>query len=265
MIKGIALIAMCATLTLLITNCSHDEVFGLEKPYLTEDPFSSSSLDDVLYESFLSISSKDVKKWDEKDYISCDIAINRLGVVFCHSKNKYVYNDVSYDDINISESLYNCVLTMLERTNSIIASTEKPVFARVKTRSNESSGPLPDCVPAAIAHMGQNAPTYNAAILKCDELFPTWRTSGGVPPASIESFIEVYTPVTEQNNLNIYPEGVTLLPKLVMVFESHAVNATRVFRMGSSSTIHYEDHSSQSLGDSFILGSEMSMLFTFDN
>lgn len=91
------------------------------------------------------------------------------------------------------------------------------------------------------------------------------RTHNGVPSDSIEFFIECYTPVTEYKNLSFCSSGVTTLPNIVMRFAHHAVNAYRVSIINGLSVIYYEDHSSTSLGSSFILGTEMSQIFPFDN
>lgn len=262
-----AFVAMCVTVAFFTTNCNNDSFWGIDSFVSAEDSYANSTLDHTLFANYLSVSSGDVNKWSENDFISCNAAINRLGVVFSQIDQKYIYNNVSHEEINISESLYNYIIVMIERTNTILGSAKESRVVRVKTRSNESSGPLPDCVPAAVAHMGcSNAPSYSEAITKCDELFPGWRVQGGINIDSIEDLIEEYIPVTEHYNLNFCPSGVsTNLPNLVMVFAGHAVNAYRAYRLINTSVVYYRDYSSTSLGDSFILGDEMSRIYVFTN
>ena len=266
-LKMITAMAVSITVSLFTSSCSNDVFFGFDDiDMLTDQRTDSkfnyySSVDD-----YLTISSFDVNKWTEKDFISFSESINRLGVSYSISEHKYIYNDLSSNDINVSDSLLDCIRIMLGHTNSVISSSTKASTIRIKNRSPEgSNNPLPDCVPAAIANMGKNAPTYSTAIAKCDELFPNWRTHNGVPSDSIEFFIECYTPVTEYKNLSFCSSGVTTLPNIVMRFAHHAVNAYRVSIINGLSVIYYEDHSSTSLGSSFILGTEMSQIFPFDN
>lgn len=264
-LKMIATMAVSVTVALFSASCSNDEFFGFDNLEMSEKQIATraSSLNKP-FADYLSISSNEVREWTEKDFISFSDAIKRLGVNYSNSKQKYIYNDVTSNEINISDSLYDCMINMLELTNTVIKNSSKASKKRLKKRSPEGDYFLPDCVPAAIAHMGQNAPTYAQAIAKCDELFPNWRTQNGVSPDSVEYFIEFYAPVTEYTDLSFCSSGVTYLPNILMGFATHVVNAYRVSIIEGLSVIYYEDYSSTSCGNGFILGYEMRQIFPFD-
>lgn len=164
----------------------------------------------------------------------------------------------------MSDSLYDIVVSMFEHTNSIMNANQKKI-SRKKVKAGDISSALPDCVPAAISHMGKDAPSYQAAIAKCTELFPKWKTSGGVPENQIESFIEVYTPVTARTDMS-FCKGNTSLENLVMVFLSgnygHAVNAYQY--TSSTGTISYSDYSATSTGNGSIKVGQLRTIYTFD-
>ncbi len=248
---------------LIITGCNNDEDF-FQWEDLDINNFNPTTRSACLsYSDYLTISSFERRLWTEKDYESISKAIERMEIIFSESENMYIFNAFNVNEINISDSLYKCVKQMLEHTNGIIKKTAKTKISRLKARSNEgsASGLLPDCVPAAVANMGTNAPSYDEAIAKCDEMFPGWRTSGGVPIDEIQSFIEVYTPVTEYSDLSTFSMGETTLDNDVMVFATHAVNAYRIFKSAISPVIYYEDHSSSGSGGGFILGEEMRRIY----
>ncbi len=250
--------AIVAIVMTCIISCSNDEYLELEDKHMTR----SSSMN---YPEFLTISTFDTKKWTEEDFVAVDKAIERIEVAYSETENRYVYNVLSGKDINISDSLYHCVVKMINHSNTIFAKKENTKITRMKTRSTEShSSDLPDCVPAAIAHMGRNAPTYAEAIKRCDDLFPNWRTTGGVPYSGIINFIKLYTLVTEYNNLNFFGEGNKSVNNYVMVFNNHAVNAYRISKILSNEVIYYHDFSSTGTGSGFILGMEMEGIFVFD-
>ncbi|MCR5713476.1 MAG: hypothetical protein K6F98_00915 [Bacteroidales bacterium] len=255
-------LALCVVSTVFIFSCSNDEFFD----FRNEPSSDTRSTRD--FSERLSVSSSKIDQWTDNDYLNCSQAIERLGVCYSASQGIYTYN--VFQDCNISDTLIDIVVQMIEHTNHNLLLYDKKLV-RVKTRSleNENDDPdqfLPDCVPAAIAHMGSSdAPSYDEAIAKCDELFPNWRSNGGVPIDAIEDFIEEYTPVTEYSNLDFCPSGQIFVPNLVTVYGSHAVNAYRIFyETLPCSVIYYHDSSSTSLGDGFILGTELSKIFVFD-
>lgn len=257
------LLVALATFGAIVACTADDDIWGLDDE--RETSFSGKTravLSDTM--DYLSISTYNSEEWTDSDFEIVGEAIQRIGVTFSESKNKYVfeYNDGS--DINMSDSLYDVVVGMFEHTNSIMNAKQKKI-SRKKVKTGDISSQLPDCVPAAISNMGKNAPSYDAAIAKCNELFPTWKTDGGVPTDKIESFIEVYAAVTARTNMNFCKTDSTL-NNLVMVFQpgtnGHAVNAYKYY--STPGVIMYHDASSSSRGDGSIIVSQMLCIYTFD-
>ena len=259
--------AIAGVLMITVASCSNEDYLGLENFDNSQTFTRSASID---YSEYLTISTTEFGEWTEKDFESIDKAIERFNIVYSDTENRYKYDVTSGEDINISDSLYLCVTKMIDHTNAIFEKTDGGKIVRMKTRSTESSSSttteLPDCVPAAISNMGRNAPAYSEVIKKCDELFPSWRTQGGVPIDEVKNLIEYYVPVTEYDNLDPFPEGSAYsLPNYVMIFNNHAVNAYKMSKLwGGLITIYYEDHSSTTTGGGFILGREMRRIYVFD-
>ena len=168
----------------VIAACTaDDDIWGLENE--TETSFSGktrAALSDTM--EFLSISTYNSEEWTDSDYAVLGEAIQRIGITFSESKNKYVYEHSDGSDINMSDSLYDVVVGMFEHTNSIMNAKQKKITRR-KVKAGDISSQLPDCVPVAISHMGKGAPSYEKAVAACDQNAKDWRTSGGVPSSLV--------------------------------------------------------------------------------
>lgn len=259
-----------ASALLLLTSCSSNNHYFESTPTNTPNGELFTRSASIDYSEYLDVSSGDISQWTEDDYWAASLAIERFEIIFSKEESRYNYLVPSANAINISDTLYHCIASMILRTNEMFALTSRSTVTRMKTRSGESSSPLPDCVPAAVANMGKDAPSYSTALAKCDEMFPGWRTSGGVPTTSIESFIEVYTPVSEYNNLSYWAQYATHdVSKLVTVIwnSQHAVNTYKISRQQNlgTSIIWYKDYSSTRTSESsFIFGNEMNSIYVFD-
>ena len=249
--------------------------YGCSQEFANDDMKYISSREDVARElnavvtsDFLTVSSGDIKQWTDDDYEAVNIAVERMGVRFSKTENKYIVDATNGADINISEELYGCVITMIDNTNRRFNKATELKVPLVKNRTEIDSDTelLPDCVPAAISHMGRNAPSYETAIAQCDMVYPEWRENGGIPFNLIESLIEAYTPVTACTNISFCPFGTTNVPNLVMVFGGHAVNAYKIFNSGGQASILYYNDYSQTAGfpNSLILLSELTCIYNFD-
>lgn len=254
-----------ATLSLvLITSCVNDDFYGFD--FSNDDDIETSISEGLQFSNHLTISSLNTASWTEDDFASFCSAVERIGVTFSESRQKYVFGAKNGRRINVSDSLYDKVIEMFEHTNKIIASSNSKV-TRKKDRTREQGFVSPDCVPAAIANMNhEDAPTYDEAIAKCNQLFPFWRILGGVPIDSVESFIEEYVPVTRYTIISSNTIGNQALPNYVMRFCSgaHAVNAYNFnYSYYAGQIIYYHDYSATSHGDGSLFVSQMYDIFIF--
>lgn len=265
-------LSVMAVVVVTVSSCSSDsDFFGLDglEDFKSTQISTKSGLVDI--SEYLTISTCNSEKWTENDYRSIDKAIQRMNISYSKNRNQYIINEqVKASELNMSDSLYCAVTTMLEYTNYIFANSSNNNKRRIKSRSTEQGGLyiLPDCVPAAVSNMGQNAPSYESAIAKCDELYPNWRNEGGIPSASVESFIELYTSVTPYNDLSFCGTGEQFHPNYVITFGSHAANAYRSFKdmYGGCGIIYYTDSSASSIlngGSGILLASESFTIYVF--
>lgn len=199
--KAALSLSVCAATALFVNlsgSCSADDDYlGLDDESYSYQTRAATS--DTL--GFLSLSTYDPAEWTESDFKIVGIATERIGVNFSESNNRYEFKVTDGKTANISDSLYYIITGMFEHTNMQMSNPQKKRLVRRKTKAGDVNAGLPDCVPAAVANMGVNPPTYTQAIAKCDELFPNWRTSGGVPTDQVESFIKIYAPVTCHTNV----------------------------------------------------------------
>lgn len=257
-------LAIAAIVMISVNSCNNEENLELESIDNTKYITRSTGID---YSDFLTISTTETAKWTEEDFEAIDKAIERFRIVYSDTENRYKYEISSGTEINISDSLYKCITDMISHTNKIFAEADETKITRMKTRAAESSSSsIPnDCVPAAISHMGKNAPTYENAIEKCDKMFPYWRDKGGVSYCDIKSFIEVYVSVTEYNDLGFFTQGRTSVPNYVTVIGNHAVNAYKISKILDAEIIYYNDYSSSAgSGSGFISGYNLSGIFVFN-
>ena len=266
-------LAIIAFMMITVTSCSnHEDYFGLdvENKSNVKRTTRTSCID---CSEYLTISAYDLKEMTEKDLETLDNAISRMGISVTESPKKYIYEASCGKEINISDSLYTTIVKMIDNTNRIFADSDilnQSKVTRMKSRAAEppSSSPstLYDCVPAAISHMGRNAPSYEAVIKKCDELYPKWRTDKGILLSEIESLIRYYIPVSMYRDLSYFTIGSHFVPNYVTVFGFHAVNAYRISKTPYISTnlIHYYDYSSTAKSISgFIFEEEMTCIYIF--
>lgn len=262
-LKLIGLLFVVSVSLVTITGCNNDDFFGLDYQY--GDDIDISVSDGLLTTNRITLSSLNTANWTEDDYLSFSTAVERIGVSFSESKQKYVFSEKNGSRINVSDSLYNKVIEMFENTNTIIASSNK--ITRKKNLSREQGGIIPDCVPAAIAHMNhQNAPTYDEAISRCNQLFPSWIQNGGVPINSVQSFIEEYVAVARYTSILSNTIGDHYMPNYVLRIYSgtHAVNAYNYnYSYYAGKIIYYHDYSQSSRGDGALFASQMYDMFVY--
>ena len=271
-----------ASALLLLTGCSGNHPDFESAPTITPSGELFTRSASIDYSEYLDVSTGDVSQWTEEDFLAADQTIHRLEVSFSNEANKYVYQAPNAESINVSYTLYNCVVGMFEYTNSLFAKYNKQSITRMKTRSGESSSSsssqLPDCVPAAVSHMGQSAPAYSDAIAKCDQMFPGWRTSGGLTENQAKQLIEEYTSVTKHTNFGFcgftHPLDEKSVNDLVTLFnftagDHHAANTFRIKNRESASSIviYYYDYSTSGSPNGKLgiaSGKEMNCIFVFD-
>ena len=273
-----------ASTLLLLTGCSGNHPNFESAPTITLNGELFTRSASIDYSDYLDVSTSDVSQWTEEDFLAADQTIHRLEVSFSNEANKYVYQAPNAESINVSSTLYNCVVSMFEYTNSLFAKYNQPSIARKKTRSGESSSSsstdFPDCVPAAVSNMGQSAPSYSDALAKCDQKFPGWRTSG-LTENQTEELIEQYTSVTKHTNFgfcgftNSHDElTVNSLVTLLSLpsGDNHAVNTYRIKNYNNYSPIklYFNDHSNLSehtitspYGYGIVAGADVSCIFVF--
>ena len=257
------LVAVAAMIGITIYgSCSADEDFwGFDEEYASTENTRAEKMD---MSEYLTLSMYEPAKWDIDDHKKVKKAINRIDVQFVN--NQYTFGALRGKDINVSDSLYNYIISMFEHTNMIFSLDKKQQIVRNKRNDPEIS-PLPNCVPAAIHNMGYKAPSYNRAVKACNKYYPHWVDSGGVPLGYVEPIIEEFTPVTVRTNMYFCPlDTVTLLRNLVLCFGSHAANAYKYDAVGTPRIIYYHDFSATSTGNGygFIYPPQMNAIFTFD-
>lgn len=273
-----------ASALLLLTGCSGNHPNFESAPTITPSGELFTRSASIDYSEYLDVSTGDVSQWTEEDFLAADQTIHRLEVSFSNEANKYVYQAPNAESINVSYTLYNCVVGMFEYTNSLFAKYNKQSITRMKTRSGESSSSsstdFPDCVPAAVSNMGQSAPSYSDALAKCDQKFPGWRTSG-LTENQTEELIEQYTSVTKHTNFGFcgftdYSETCSVNSLVTLIEcpsgEKHAVNTYRIENYNNYSPIklYFNDHSNSSehtitspYGYGIVAGADVSCIFVF--
>ena len=260
---GIFATLFVTTTIILLASCSQDD------DYYDSDMYKSHKLDINIgtrgfSNKYLEISTYDSEKWTKEDYKIMALAEERMGVTFI--KNRYIIKASCGEDVNISDSLFNLVKSRFEYSNSIINANSSKRLVRMKKGDPESSSIVPDCVPAAVAHMGQGAPSYDAVVAKCDLYDPNWRNNGGVASSHVGPIIRCFTNAT---TLAALPSDTNFIPnKCVMLIpktgkRDHAVNVTNVTFHSGGATISYEDHSSSSNGSGSIQSNQMTSIYPF--
>lgn len=274
-----------ASALLLLTSCSCNNHYFESTPTNTPNGELFTRSASIDYSEYLDVSSGDISQWTEDDYWAADQTIHRLEVSFSNEANKYVYQAPNAESINVSSTLYNCVVSMFEYTNSLFAKHNKQSITRMKTRSGESSSSsstdFPDCVPAAVSNMGQSAPSYSDALAKCDQKFPGWRTFG-ITENQTEELIKQYTSVTKHTNFGFCgftdPHDELTVNSLVTLLslpsgDNHAVNTYRIKNYTDLFPIllYFNDYSTSSehtitskYGYGIIAGADVDCIFVFD-
>ena len=263
------LIAVAAVIGITIyESCSADEDFwGFDEECTSTENTRAEKMD---MSEYLTLSSFNPDSWVERDLVVIGKAIQRIGVDFSKTRNRYEFQRKNGKTINISDSLYYCVVNMFEHTNNILKTSGTKRIKRIKMNREELPPIKYDCVPAAISHMGQYAQPYDDVVSTLDLLFHGWRNTG-VSGTQIYTLFDLYA----QNNYTIcglydaFPaDSVGLLESLVMTFPvdasiCHAVNAV-AFNTFGDGFICYNDYSSSSQGPGIIyFDHPMALLFMF--
>lgn len=263
-IKGSWLLLIVVAAFGVIAACTaDDDIWGLEDE--TETSFSGktrAALSDTM--EFLSISTYNSEEWTDSDYKVMDEAADRIGVSFSKLRNKYVFEHSSAKGLNMPDSLYDLVCSQFELTNQIMNEKQKKISRR-KVKSGDVSSQDPNCVPVAISHMGQGAPSYKDAVAACDKYAEDWRTSGGVPSSLVGPIINLFTSVTTTTAKQLnYNSDVDLNDCVLLVNQGgnidHAVNAQKY--VYSTKKFHYKDYGKNATGS--VLVSEITAFYPFN-
>lgn len=279
--KGFFKTIWLTAVTLVImtaTSCSSEaDYFGLDEVNETFNAERVTRASFIDCAEYLTISSYDISKWSDDDFNAYDAAVERIGVSFSKTNNKYIFEEPNAEQINISDSLYNCVISMYEHSNILVNKVLVPssvAVKRLKSSGVESLSPSSsmsardnDCVPAAISNMGVGAPTYQAVIAKCDSLFENWDKAGGVPTDNVKGLIEYYTPVTEETDLFFLDSDNAIFPRCVTLLGNsgcHTVNTVRIHKKNGKYVIDYQDVSKKSKGSGSISADFLYKIFLFN-
>ena len=248
------------------TSCSSDDFYGFDYCNDTDSALQINSIKQINTTEYLTISSECTDDWTESDYRAFSLAVERIGISYSEKKHVYEFRTNSAKEINISDSLYNIVINLFEHTNNIFRSHNNKNFKNPKSRNCENSFSIPDCVPSAIAWMGQDAPSYSTVVSRCDELFPNWLQNGGISGNAVFSLISEYASVYYCTDMSFCNSTENSLNNIVTLFIwghlGHAVNAYKCTKYGSV-LIYYHDHSSSSQGDGVMFESELVSIYPF--
>ena len=248
---------------LLVTNCNYDEVLGLDQDIVFPSAIDENYMQNRDAGDYLTISSDCADQWTEKDYIAFSHAVERIGVQFSAKKQMYVFAAPDTRGLNMSDTLYRAVIEMFGNSSKILNSNTKGKrIRRTKTRSEGFGFAIPDCVPAAISHMGRNAPSYSTVTARCYELYPNW-IHYGMPGELVGPLINEYADAATYYNMAFCTSMMSSLNNFVMLIGgSHCVNAYECTKI-ESTLIYYHDYSSTSEGDGVIFESELDKIFPF--
>ncbi len=220
---------------------------------------------------YLTLSTYNSKEWSSKDYDILTKAIGRIGVSFSETKHCYEFNASSGKQINISDSLYNRIIGMFEYTNGIINSKTYEGKARKKMMRGEGSIVYSNCVPMAISHMGQGAPTYATAVDTCNHYCHNWQSQGGVNSnlvgPIIRKFVLVHSYLPTQ--LLTYTNPTFMNYCVALIYQNgvidHAVNVTYCnpdVNNPNKRVIYYDDYCSGETGKS-VYSTELTSIYPF--
>ena len=272
--KGFFKTIWLTAVTLVImtaTSCSSEaDYFGLDEVNETFNAERVTRASFINCSEYLTISSYDISKWSDDDFNAFSIAAYRIGVSFSKTRYTYVFEEPNGEKINISDSLYNCVIEMYERTNSFLNSSSKldgAMTSRMKSRATESnSGIEQDCVPAAIAHMKGVNVGINEIKQTCDTLFPGWRAKG-IDKEEVGDIIRKYIAVNRYYDMSFCKEGSHELPNYVVttnIGQAHTANAFFIRKNNFNSVIFCHDYSSSSNGDIVINELELYSIYVLE-
>ena len=197
------------------------------------------------------------------------LAAERMGLSFIN--NHYVFTASCGNEVNISDSLFNYVKEQFEYSNKILNENSSESIIRLKRGNNEwgnGSNNLPNCVPAAISHMGKGTPSYDNVVRRCDYYDSDWRTTGGVDGMFVGPIIREFYSNTE--TMYSLPKDTTFTPnKCVMMLKrgtkGHTVNVDDIEAYIDGHMISYSDYSSTGKGEDagVVHNSEMAAIYPF--
>lgn len=231
-LKTMLAVLVTATVGCILIGCSSDEWFGINNDSVTGTQTRAKTCN-KLYSQHLDIKSSNSNEWTDEDYATLAEATIRMGLSFSKEQMRYVFSASSASEINISKKLYNLVKSQFEYTNTIINPQGRTFASRQKISSPEpSTGTQPNCVPMAISHMGQAAPSYSAAVAACDSLDAGWLQRGGVSSSKVGDIIRCFTPVTTVLSFDSYSSDREFNHCVMLINQGgtldHAVNATKL-------------------------------------
>lgn len=207
------------------------------------------------------------KKWNQENHDIVALAAERMGISFVN--NCYVFAATSGKEVNISDSLFITVKEQFGYTNKILNEASFKTVNRLKRGNAEPSSIINDCVPRAIEHMGQNAPSFDKAVAMCDECDPGWRKRGGVQSDYVGIIISRFANVTSfsssqlPDTINFAPNNCVMLIKRSGGVMDHAVNVTRITTRNEKHYFSYADYSNSGTGGGTATESVLVRIFPF--
>lgn len=248
-------------------SCEGNGMYGIEEDLYPCSEEMESVKTRAAYTEYLSLPTYDPQKWSQEEHDKMVLAAERMGISFVN--NCYVFAATSGKEVNISDSLFITVKKQFGYTNKILNDASFKTVNRLKRGNAESSSIINDCVPRAIEHMGQNAPSFDAAVAMCDKRDPGWRERGGIDSGHVGLIINEFAKVFSISSDNL-PDTINITPnKCVMLLKKtgtydHAVNVTHISRIDNKYCFSYEDNSSNGLTDEgSAYGDEITVIYPF--
>lgn len=247
-------------------SCEGNGMYGIEEDLYPCSEEMESVKTRAVYTEYLSLSTYDPKKWSQEEHDTMILAAERMGISFVN--NCYVFTATSGKEVNISDSLFITVKEQFGYTNKILNEASFKTVNRLK-RGNAESSIINDCVPRAIEHMGQGAPSFEAAVAMCDKCDPGWRGRGGVQSGYVGLIINKFT-ITGVLSSSQLPDTINFVPNnCVMLINrsggniDHAVNVTQITTRNKKHYFSYADYSNSSTGGGTATESVLVRIFPF--
>lgn len=240
-LKMITVMAVSIMVALFTASCSNDEFFGFYDESELETSLNNC-IENYSELCYLDIDSCQ-KNYSESDYKIITNALNRI-VLYRNNGITHI-KEIDYDDLNMSEYLYNVCNNMITHTNGIVYRSQYMKNNKRKlNRSPEPGGVWGDCAPVAMTHVLRGtAPSLQQAYEYCDCFQPSWRTIGLYKTNAIAILNQYIASVKRCDGGVISSESKGMDNCLLLLTgdPGHAVNAT-FFCKGDPDWIFYCDY-----------------------